>query len=117
MHERILDKCQGRPVTAFECDQRSCVKDEISRPALSRSLRAHSLASSLIGPCSASDSSSASLNAWRLLATLRASSTAAERLGALPASTAARASTRTSGSTEMVTRSFIRSIIRATVGR
>lgn len=41
----------------------------------------------------------------------KAPSTAAETLGALPLSTSARAASSASGSTEMVTRSFIRSII------
>ena len=71
--------------------------------SLSISLRAHSSASLPIGPCSASESSSASRSAWRLLPALSVSSIAAERLGALPVSTSARTSASASCATEIVT--------------
>ena len=71
-------------VTPLEGDQRSRVEYDISRKALSSSLRPHSSASFSIGPWVASESSSASLRACALASDLNAFSTATERLGAVP---------------------------------
>ena len=72
----------GELAASFERDQRSCVEDTILPTPSSSSFRAHSFASSLIGPCSASDNRTASRNACDLPRALTASSTAADTLGA-----------------------------------